>query len=155
MYRKILVTLDASDADQTILDHIKALARLCHSRVVLLHIADGWAARWFGSEAVSPEITEDRAYLARIKDALVADGIEAEYELGFGDPVTEIVRWVRDKGCDLIAMGTHGHRFLADLLLGTTANRVQHQVEVPVLLLRAKKLAPLAPPSSREQPLRG
>src|SRR5205085_9124073 len=93
-----------------------------------------------------------RAYLARIRDALVAEGIEAEYELGYGDPVTEIVRWVQEKGCDLIAMGTHGHSFLADLLLGTTANRVQHQVEVPVLLLRAKKVPPLAVPAARDQP---
>src|SRR5262245_5656227 len=120
MYRKILVTLDGTDADQTILEHIKGLARLCRSRLVLLQVAEGWAAQWFGSQAVSPEIAEDRAYLERVTNALVAEGIEAEYELGYGDPVTEIVRWVKEKGCDLIAMGTHGHRFLADLLLGTT-----------------------------------
>jgi manganese transport protein len=141
MYGKILVTLDGTEADLTILEHIKGLARLCHSRLVLLQVAEGWAAHWFGSQAVSPEIAEDRAYLERVTNALVAEGIDAEYELGYGDPVTEIVRWVKEKGCDLIAMGTHGHRFLADLLLGTTANRVQHQVEVPVLLLRARKPA--------------
>jgi Universal stress protein family len=55
-----------------------------------------------------------------------------------GEPVTQIVKWVQQKGCDLVAMSTHGHRFLADIFLGTTASRVQHSVRVPVLLLRAK-----------------
>jgi nucleotide-binding universal stress UspA family protein len=157
MYHKILVTLDATGADQTILEHIKGLARLCRSRLVFLHVAEGWAARWFGSDAVSQEITEDRAYLARLKDDFVAEGFEAEYELAFGDPVTEIVRWVREKGCDLLAMATHGHGFLSDLLLGTTASRVQHQVDVPVLLLRAKKPAagpPVSDAHSRQTPPR-
>ena len=138
MYRKILVTLDATDADRTILEHIKGLARLCKSRLVLLHVADGWAARWFGSDAVSQEIEDDRAYLSRVVGELVAEGFPVEADLAFGEPVTEIVKWVHEKGCDLIAMSTHGHRFLADLLLGTTASRVQHQVHVPVLLLRAR-----------------
>jgi nucleotide-binding universal stress UspA family protein len=139
MYDKILITLDATDADRTILEHIEGLARLCHSRLVLLHVADGWAARWFGSEAVSPEITEDRAYLTKVAAELSAKGFEVETDLAYGEPVTEIVKWVREKGCSLIAMTTHGHRFLADLLIGTTASRVQHQVDVPVLMLRAKK----------------
>jgi nucleotide-binding universal stress UspA family protein len=145
MYQKILVTLDATEADQTILQHVKQLARLARSRLALLHVADGWAARWFGSDAVSQEITEDRAYLAQVEAELVADGFQVEADLAFGDPAVQIVKWVKDKGCDLIAMSTHGHRFLADLMLGTTATRVQHQVEVPVLLLRAKALATSVP----------
>jgi nucleotide-binding universal stress UspA family protein len=87
---------------------------------------------------VSPEIDEDRAYLAQIKSELEGDGIATEAELAFGNPATEIVKWVNERHCDLIAMSTHGHRFFADLFLGTTAHKVQHQVSVPVLLLRAK-----------------
>src|SRR5208283_3878027 len=102
MYHKILVTLDATEADQTILAHIKELARLTSARLVLLHVADGWAARWFGSDAVSPEITEDRAYLARVQADLSAEGFSVESDLAYGDPVTEIVKWVQEKGCDLI-----------------------------------------------------
>jgi nucleotide-binding universal stress UspA family protein len=62
----------------------------------------------------------------------------AETVLAFGEPADEIVKWINEKGCDLVAMSTHGHRFLADLFLGTTATRVQHKVSVPVLLLRAR-----------------
>jgi nucleotide-binding universal stress UspA family protein len=58
--------------------------------------------------------------------------------LAYGDPAKEIIRWVQQKGCDLVAMSTHGHRFLADIFLGNTASQVQHSISVPVLLLRAK-----------------
>ncbi len=138
MYKTILVTLDGNPTDRAIIEHVKELARLAHSRVVLLHVADGWAARTYGRDAVSREITEDTAYLKRVRGEFQDAGIPTEAELAYGDPVREIVTWVEQKGCDLVAMSTHGHRFLADLFLGTTAMRVQHKVSVPVLLLRAK-----------------
>jgi nucleotide-binding universal stress UspA family protein len=138
MYKTILVTLDGTTTDRAIIEHVKDLAKLAQARVVLLHVADGWAARTYGPDAVSPEITQDTAYLKKIKIEFQSAGISTEAELAYGDPVTEIVKWVKQKGCDLVAMSTHGHRFLADIFLGTTANRVQHSIRVPVLLLRAK-----------------
>ncbi len=138
MYEKILVTLDGTTTDRAIIDHVKQLASVMHSRLVLLHVADGWAARNFGPDAVSPEITEDKAYLNKVREEMQAAGIVTEAELAYGKPADEIVKWVRDQGCDLVAMSTHGHRFFADLFRGTTASRVQHRVSVPVLLLRAK-----------------
>jgi nucleotide-binding universal stress UspA family protein len=138
MYKKILVTLDGTSTDQTIIEHIKQLARFSESRLVLLHVADGWAARTYGEDAVSPEITEDTAYLEKVRAEFQSAGIPAEAELAYGDPAKEIVKWVEQKGCDLVAMSTHGHRLFGDIFLGTTASRVQHSISVPVLLLRAK-----------------
>ena len=138
MYKTILVTLDGTPTDRAIIEHVKALAKLANSKVVLLHVADGWAARTYGSDAVSREILEDTAYLAKINAEFQTAGIPAETEMAYGDPAKEIVKWVQQKGCDLVAMSTHGHRFLADVFLGTTASRVQHSISVPVLLLRAK-----------------
>lgn len=138
MYGTILVTLEGTPTDRAIIEHVKDLATLAHSRVVLLHVADGWAARSFGPDAVSPEISEDRAYLAKIRAEFEAGGISTETELAYGDPAKQIVNWIEQKGCDLVAMSTHGHRFLADVFLGATATRVRHSVEVPVLLLKAK-----------------
>ena len=138
MYDTILVTLDGTPTDRAIIEHVKQLAKLAGSRLVLLHVADGWAARTYGRDAVSPEITEDTAYLEQVRSELQTAGIPTEAELAFGDPAQEIVKWVQQRGCDLVAMSTHGHRFLADLFLGTTASRVQHSISVPVLLLRAK-----------------
>ncbi len=138
MYDIILVTLDSTPTDRAIIEHVKQLAKLAQSRVVLLHVADGWAARTYGPDAVSPEITEDTAYLGKVQAEFQSLGIPTEAELAYGEPVKEIVKWVEQKGCDLVAMSTHGHRFLADIFLGTTASRVQHSIRVPVLLLRAK-----------------
>jgi nucleotide-binding universal stress UspA family protein len=138
MYDTILVTLDGTPTDRAIIEHVKELARLAGSRLVLLHVADGWAARTYGPDAVSPEILEDTAYLQKVRNEFQSDGIAAEAELAYGDPAKEIIKWVEQKGCDLVAMSTHGHRFLADVFLGTTASRVQHSISVPVLLLRAK-----------------
>ncbi len=138
MYVTILVPLDSTPTDRGIIDHVKALAHVMGSRVVLLHVADGWAARTFGPDAVSPEVSDDQRYLNEVQAEFETAGIHAETVLAYGEPADEIVRWIREKGCDLVAMSTHGHRFLADLFLGTTASKVQHQVSVPVLLLRAR-----------------
>jgi nucleotide-binding universal stress UspA family protein len=138
MYDTILITLDATPTDRAVIKQIKALAAILSSRVVLLHVADGWAARTFGPDAVSPEITEDKAHLEQIRMEFESAGIPADAFLAYGDPVTEIVRWVHEKHWDLVAMSTHGHRLLGDIFLGTTASRVQHSIDVPVLLIRAR-----------------
>jgi len=138
MYGTILVTLDGTPTDRAIIEHILPLARVLKSRVVLFHVADGWAARRFGSDAVSPEVTQDMEYLKRVKAEFEKDGVAAETELAYGEPAQEIIRRVQRGNCDLVAMTTHGHRFVADLFLGTTVTRVRHSVNVPVLLLKAK-----------------
>ncbi|HWZ82758.1 MAG TPA: universal stress protein [Terriglobales bacterium] len=138
MYETILVTLDGTPSDRAIIEHVKQLAKMAHSRLVLLHVADGWAARTYGRDAVSAEIAEDTTYLEKIRAEFLSADIPAQAELAFGEPANEIIKWVKEKGCDLVAMSTHGHRFLADVFLGTTATRVQHNISAPVLLLRAK-----------------
>jgi nucleotide-binding universal stress UspA family protein len=138
MYKKILVTLDGTPTDRAIIEHIKQLAGFAQSRVILLHVADGWAARTFGPDAISPEIVEDTAYLNRVCAEFLSAGIPSETQLAYGDPPAEIIKWVTQKHCDLVAMSTHGHRLFADIFLGATATRVQHRISVPVLLLRAK-----------------
>jgi nucleotide-binding universal stress UspA family protein len=138
MYKTILVTLDGTPTDRAIIEHIKQLAKLAQSRVILLHVADGWAARTFGPDAISPEITEDTAYLNRVRLEFQSADIPASAELAYGEPPKEIVKWVEQKGCDLVAMSTHGHGLLGDLFLGSASRHVRHSINVPVLLLRAK-----------------
>lgn len=138
MYKTILVTLEATPTDRAIIDHVKQLAQKMQSRVVLLHVATGVPAQFHGAGAAGEEIDTDRAYLADVQAEFENAGVSATAELGFGDPVTVICNWVNEQGCDLVAMSTHGHRLVADMLLGTTASRVQHNISVPVLLLRAR-----------------
>ena len=138
MYKTILMPLDGTPTDRAIIEHIKQLAKVLHSRVVVFHVATSVAAQWHGPEAGGEAVEESRAYLDKIKVEFEAAGIPVEAELAYGDPVREIVKRIQEKGCDLVAMGTHGHRGVADLFLGSTASPVQHSVNVPVLLLRAK-----------------
>lgn len=138
LYKTILILLDTTPADRAILDHVKKLAQTLSSKVILLHVATSASAQVHGSDAVGEEIDEDRAYLDKIKKEFTEDGIIATAELAYGSPVEQIVQWVDTHHCDLTAMSTHRHQFIADLLLhGATASRVQHQLSVPVLLLRA------------------
>jgi nucleotide-binding universal stress UspA family protein len=140
MYKKILVAVENSDADATILEHIEPLARLTDARLVLVHVADGWAARHFDELNLreSEEMQEDRAYLARIRTGLQERGFEVEALLRMGDPAKEICRVADELDVDLIAMATHGHRGVSDVIHGQTVDAVRHKVRVPVLLLRKK-----------------
>ena len=138
MYKTILLTLDGSPADRPIVDHIKRLAGLMQSQVILLHVATGAPVQVHGAEAAGEEIDRGRAYLDQTRAEFEANGIPAVAQMGYGKPAKEIVRWVSERNCDLVAMGTHGHKLLADLVLGTTASKVQHNISIPVLLLRAR-----------------
>jgi nucleotide-binding universal stress UspA family protein len=140
MYRRILVAIEHSPADQTILEHVTELASLTHAELLLVHVADGWAARHFDQLNLreSEEMKADRAYLDRLRADLAARGFTVDARLALGDPATELIRVAQEQNIDLIAMSTHGHRFLSDVIHGTTADRVRHLVKVPVLLLRAQ-----------------
>jgi nucleotide-binding universal stress UspA family protein len=140
MYKKILVAVENSQADRTILEHIEPLARLTDARLLLVHVADGWAARNFDELNLreSEEMQEDRAYLGRVRGELQALGFEVEAVLRMGDPAKEICRVAEEQGVDLIAMATHGHRGVSDMIHGQTVDHVRHKVRVPVLLLRQK-----------------
>ena len=140
MYHHILIPLENSLADETILAHIKPLARMTDARLLLVHVADGWVARNFNQLqlAESEEMKQDRLYLENRNRQLTAEGFSCEAVLALGEPSDEIVKLAGEKDIDLIAMTTHGHRFVSDLLYGSTADKVRHQVNVPVLLLKVK-----------------
>ena len=140
MYRRILVAIENSPADRTILAHVSELARLTGAQLLLVHVADGWAARHFDQLKLreSEEMKSDRTYLEQVRADLESRGFTVETRLAMGDPATELINVAQEQSVDLIAMSTHGHRFFADLFLGATADRVRHLVKVPVLLLRAQ-----------------
>ena len=140
MYHRILVAIEHSKADAAILDHIEKLAHLTGASLLLVHVADGWAARHFDELNLreSEEMRDDRAYLAARCDELRKSGLKVDSMLAMGDPSTELIRIANKEKVDLIAMSTHGHRFLSDVIHGTTVDRLRHKVFVPVLLLRGQ-----------------
>ncbi len=141
MYKKILVTLDNSPADETILPHVAELARHFGSEILLLHVADGFAARQFNQLklAESEEIKNDRRYLEKTAEHLRAKKLAVEIKLAMGSPPVEILKIAEAEKCDLIAMAGHGHRLLGDLVHGSTINEVRHKTCIPLLILRAPK----------------
>ncbi len=139
MYDTILVTLDATPTDRAIIEHVKRLAKFMKSRVVLLHVATSAVAQWQGPDAAGEQVEEGQAYLNGVKAEFEASGVSAQSQLAYGTPpAKQIIKWIQENHCDLVAMSTHGHRLLGDLILGATAFEVQHSISVPMLLLRAK-----------------
>ncbi len=138
MYKKILMPVENSPYDDAIVDHVRELARVCKASVVLIHVADGWAARNISQLKLreSEEMKKDREYIEKVSSTLEADGIDAEALLASGDPASEIVQAAAREGCDLIAMSTHGHKFIGDIVHGSVSHSVRHASTIPVLLVR-------------------
>lgn len=141
MYTRILVPLEHSPYDAAIVEHVRKLAKFCGASVVLIHVADGWAARNVSQLHLreSEEMRADREYLERTCEVLEADGLEVECVIAGGDPAREISEAAAREACDLIAMSTHGHRLFKDMIYGSVASEVRHLSRVPVLLVRGER----------------
>lgn len=141
MFKKILVALDHSKADAVLLGHVKELARLMQAQVLLLHVSTGWKAQWQKDLNLtdSEEMEEDRAYLKKVEDGLQSEGFRVSAKHAAGRPADEILKTSRTEECDLIAMASHGHRLLNDVIYGTTITRVRHAAEIPIFLVRGIK----------------
>ncbi|HXE84694.1 MAG TPA: universal stress protein [Gemmatimonadales bacterium] len=144
MYKRILVPLENGKSDAAILRHVSQLAKLLGSDVLLLHVADGWAARNMEQLNLreSQEMKDDRAYLERMADELRASGVKAEALLAAGDPAKEIAAAAEREQVDLIAMATHGHSLLGDVMHGTTATALRHVSRIPILMVRVPAQEP-------------
>ncbi|HVS52755.1 MAG TPA: universal stress protein [Opitutaceae bacterium] len=139
MYKKILVALENGRADDTLVPHIAELAQRLGSELLLVHVADGFAARNFDQLklAESDEMRADRAYLEGIAQRLRGSGLVVSTELALGNPPTEILRTAQAEACELIAMTSHGHKLLGDIFLGSTIDKVRHNTSIPILVVRS------------------
>jgi len=139
MYKKILVALENGRADDALVPHITELARRLGSELLLVHVADGFAARNFNQLKLSEsdEMKADRAYLDGVAQRLRAKGLGVTTELALGNPPTEILKCAVTYACDLIAMTSHGHKLIGDFFLGSTIEKVRHNTEIPILVVRS------------------
>jgi nucleotide-binding universal stress UspA family protein len=142
MYRKILVALENSPSDKTMLPQIAQLAKILGSELLLLHVADGWGARNFNQLKLreSEEMKDDREYLEKMAADLTAKGFSVSTMLALGSPPAEILKVAEAEHCNLIAMTSHGHRLFGDIFHGSTINEVRHRTHIPIFLVRAEKI---------------
>ena len=142
--RRIAVAVDFSDADATALSYAVTLARSAGrgAELVLLHVVESGGARLLGPEHADHEAQSDQRRLDLYTTELVERGVDASYDLGFGDPVTELATLVAHHRADLVVLGSHGHHGVGDFVLGTTVERLRHRVTVPVLAMPAPSPAP-------------
>lgn len=147
MYKKILMPVENSLYDDAVVDHVRELAKVHKSSVLLMHVADGWAARNITQLELreSEEIKKDRNYIEKLSAMLDADGIDADALLASGDPASEIAQAAVREGCDLIAMSTHGHKFIGDMIHGSVSHTVRHSSTIPVLLVRGSSKGRIGP----------
>ncbi|HZT68436.1 MAG TPA: universal stress protein [Terriglobia bacterium] len=138
MFKKILVALDHSKSDSVLLPRVKELCRLTNASLLLLHVSTGWKASWQRDLNLtdSLEMEEDRDYLREVERSLRQEGFEVDSRHATGNAADAIVRTAREENCDLIAMATHGHRWLSDLIHGTTIGKVRHETDIPLFLVK-------------------
>jgi len=138
MYKKILVALENSQTDQSLIPHILELAKIHQSKLLLVHVADGFTARHYNELSLkqSEEMIQDQKYLDEVTRTFSTQGLSATSILAMGEPAEEILRIAAKEGCDLIAMTSHGHRFLADIILGSTIEEVRHSSSIPILVVK-------------------
>ncbi len=141
MFKKILIALDHSPNDAPLLLQVKELARLTNAAILLLHVSTVWAAQWQQQLNLSDsaEMKEDREYLQQVENQLRSEGFRVTARHGTGSAADEILKTARDENCDLITMATHGHRLISDILHGTTIDKVRHESNIPLFLVRGIK----------------
>jgi manganese transport protein len=135
--RRIAAAVDFSGADTAVLSHAVTLARSGGrgANVLLLHVVESVGARLMGDEMQDNEVRADQQRLELYRTELGELGVEASYDLGFGDPAEALATLVGTHAPDLVVLGGHGHRGVGDFVHGTTVDRLRHRIKVPVLVV--------------------
>ena len=130
VYKKILVTMDCTPVDDNIIAHVSALALQNSAQVSLLHVVH------------SHTLDQDRALREKAEISLKAQrrklqdqGIETRIVLRSGEPDSEVLEEIEQHDYDLVAMATHGHTFIGDMLLGSVSRTLKHRISTPLLLI--------------------
>ena len=106
-----------------------------------MHVAEGFAARYQNQLNLedSEEIKKDSEYLNSLQKQLTQEGLKVKIHLLAGEPPDQILNIAQEENVDLIAMSTHGHRFLQDLILGSVADNIRHRTDIPILMIRQRQ----------------
>ncbi|MFN3413145.1 MAG: universal stress protein, partial [Thermoanaerobaculum sp.] len=137
--QRVAAAVDFSPADTAVLSHALALARASGrgAQVLLFHVVESGGVRILGGEMDDREVRSDTERLELYRTELAEQGVEAVYELGFGEPAEQLARLAETHGAELMVVGSHGHAGMADLVHGTTVDHLRHRLKIPVLVVPA------------------
>jgi manganese transport protein len=135
-YGVIGAAIDYEAPTDKVLAHAQSLASQHGASLFLFHVVEGASGQVYGTEAYDEEAREDRVYIESIAAQLRASGLEVTPVLGYGRVTTELVRLAKENKVDLLVMGGHGHKYLADFIFGTTISKVRHALGIPVLVVK-------------------
>ncbi len=138
-YDRIGVAVEFGGADDDVLAQAAALARVHHAELIAVHVVEGPGAQLHGSAADDRESRDDRKRMAELLAHLRDQGLYAQGVLGYGVPAEQLTHIATEQRFDLLVLGTHGHRFLADLALGQTVAPVLHRLSIPVLVVPTRR----------------
>ncbi|MFN8433875.1 MAG: universal stress protein [Anaerolineales bacterium] len=145
MYKKILVPLDGSAVAEGVLPHAKSLAYSEGAELILLTVAANPAMDYLFSDpgiaetAVQEQVEKSKSYISTIEKELSTAGFKVSTLMRVGSVAEVILSVAEELQVDVIAMSTHGRTGAARWLLGSVAERVVHNSNVPVLLIRVKE----------------
>lgn len=151
-YQRIGVAVELSGGDSAVLTQAAAMARMHQAPLLLIHVVEGPGADYYGSATDDQESRTDRQRIGELVKYLQSEGLQAEGALGYGEPAPELVRIARERKLDFLVLGTHGHRFFADLALGQTVSPVLHRLQIPILVVPTAANPPSAirlPPETK------
>jgi nucleotide-binding universal stress UspA family protein len=138
MYDRLLVAVDHSNVTERVLAAATGLARLSNGKVWVLHLREREVIPRMGQVPTESD-TEAEAQVRSAVEALTQAGVEAQGEVRdavFGHAAREIVEDAREHDAGIIVMGSRGRSDIAGLVLGSTAHKVIHLADMPVLVVR-------------------
>ncbi|MBE0556180.1 MAG: universal stress protein, partial [Proteobacteria bacterium] len=133
-FRKVAAALDFGDADADVLSMAASAATANRCPLLLIHCVESAGARAMGGEITDTESTKDLERLRRYTIVLGKHDIRVETELGFGSPLRAIPEIVRRHDVDLLVVGAHGHKGVADWLYGSTIDELRHRLNISLLV---------------------
>jgi manganese transport protein len=133
------VALDNSPIDELVISRAMSLAKIHKAEITLIHVTDSPGVQVYGEQMRDEHARDDLSYIDEIVEILKRQGYKAYPVLRAGKPAVEIVKAVKAEKIDLLLLGSHGHRFIGDMLFGETATHVRHNLDIPIMVVKPPK----------------
>ena len=132
--KRIAVTVDFSSSDNKAINKAIELSNN-QAKLILIHILESTNAMVYGENACDLEREEDFQKLKLYQNQLLKENIVTEIQLGFGNPKLAIPELILKNNCDVLVMGTHGHKTMKDIILGATIDSIRHEIKITLVLV--------------------